>query len=168
MKTKLDTATIEAIRAAAPFVKNGTYTVSHDQRGHFTLKLHTALTGNLAGKRIISMLVGPDNNADFQGVAFWDDEKKFAAVWKRFRKAESFMPIDGFNWQSHGWSAVEQKLAIWADLAIRGAQPEKHGYWYSEGYRLLTEGRCCFCNRKLTHPESIEYGIGPECAKKRI
>ena len=25
------------------------------------------------------------------------------------------------------------------------------------------EGRCCRCGRKLTTPESIEKGIGPEC-----
>ena len=33
-----------------------------------------------------------------------------------------------------------------------------------EGYTLLRESRCCVCNRKLTVPESIEAGIGPECA----
>lgn len=26
------------------------------------------------------------------------------------------------------------------------------------------EGRCCRCGRKLTVPESIESGVGPECA----
>lgn len=30
---------------------------------------------------------------------------------------------------------------------------------------LWHEGRCGKCNRKLTVPESIERGIGPECAK---
>lgn len=28
------------------------------------------------------------------------------------------------------------------------------------------EGKCCRCGRKLTHPESIDSGIGPECASK--
>lgn len=28
------------------------------------------------------------------------------------------------------------------------------------------EGKCCRCGRKLTVPESIESGIGPECAGK--
>ena len=28
------------------------------------------------------------------------------------------------------------------------------------------EGTCCRCGRKLTVPESIKSGIGPECAKK--
>lgn len=30
------------------------------------------------------------------------------------------------------------------------------------------EGRCCRCGRTLTVPESIESGIGPECAKRRL
>lgn len=28
------------------------------------------------------------------------------------------------------------------------------------------EGRCCRCGRTLTHPESIDTGIGPECRAK--
>ena len=166
--SKLDSATIEAIRAAAPNVKNGTFTISHDERGHYTLKLWTAVKGALADKRIISMLVGPDNTADYQAVAFWDDAKRLVFPWRRFRGAGSTMRIDGFTWQAAGWSSIEQKLAIWADLAIRGAEPDAHGFWHQEGYALLAEGRCCRCNRKLTHPESIQYGIGPECAKKGI
>lgn len=27
------------------------------------------------------------------------------------------------------------------------------------------EGRCCCCGRRLTTPESIEAGVGPECRK---
>lgn len=29
------------------------------------------------------------------------------------------------------------------------------------------EGKCCRCGRKLTVPESIESGIGPECGSKK-
>lgn len=28
---------------------------------------------------------------------------------------------------------------------------------------IMHEGKCCRCGRKLTHPESIETGLGPEC-----
>jgi hypothetical protein len=31
---------------------------------------------------------------------------------------------------------------------------------------LWHEGKCCRCGRTLTVPESIQSGIGPECAKK--
>lgn len=30
---------------------------------------------------------------------------------------------------------------------------------------IYHEGKCCRCGRKLTTPESIERGIGPECIK---
>lgn len=32
------------------------------------------------------------------------------------------------------------------------------------GWTVHHEGRCCRCGRRLTVPESIEAGIGPECA----
>jgi hypothetical protein len=32
--------------------------------------------------------------------------------------------------------------------------------------RFQHEGRCCMCARPLTNPESIDAGIGPECAGK--
>jgi hypothetical protein len=34
------------------------------------------------------------------------------------------------------------------------------------GYKIQHEGRCGRCGRTLTVPESIEAGIGPECATK--
>lgn len=163
MVTNLDAATVAAIRAAAPNVHNGTYTVSHPTQGHFTIKLWTGQKGDFTGKRILSLLTGPNNETDFKGVAFWNDERKIAHVWRRFKGARSSFPIDGYHWQKDGgWSAYEQKLAIWCCLAVRGSS----SYWRAEGYSLLLESRCCICNRKLTHPESIEAGIGPECARR--
>ena len=32
-------------------------------------------------------------------------------------------------------------------------------------YKLFVSTRCMVCNRKLTTPESVERGIGPECIK---
>ena len=146
---------------------NGTYTVEHPKHGHFTVKLYTAQRGELAGRRILAMLVGPDNVSNYRGVAFWLDEEKRANVWKRFRGPDSRRPINGDHWQERGWSATEKRLAIWSDLAIRGTTEDEHGFWYGEGYRLLLESVCAVCNRKLTHPESIKTGIGPECREKQ-
>lgn len=51
------------------------------------------------------------------------------------------------------------KALDWALYHLtRGTIPEKLEVWH--------EGRCCRCNRKLTTPESLQSGIGPECAKK--
>lgn len=147
--------------AVALALKNGTYTVSHPEHGHYTIKLHT-VTGDseLAGKRIFSLLVGASNETDYEGVAFWNDDARFASVWKRHRSPTSTMTVDAYNWQS-SWSKVEKKLGVLLGLALR-----ERSYWHEEGYELLLEGRCVRCNRKLTTPESIRTGIGPECAKR--
>lgn len=155
-------------RGVAPNVHNGTYSVSHPERGHYTLKLHTVQKGELAGKRILSLLVGPDNIADFRGVAFWDDALREAMCWRRFQ-GEEWVRLDGRHWakgsgkgfaiDAPGMSVYQKKIAIWADLVNR---PEA-GFWSGEGYALQFEGRCVVCNRKLTDPVSIERGIGPVC-----
>lgn len=143
---------------------NGTYTVDHPQRGHFTVKLYTVTEGDagMLGKRILALLVGPDNTSNFRGVGFWNDKAKRVDLWNRHRSS-SYAPLDGFNWNER-WNTLEKKVAIWVDLVSRGAELERHGFWFDEGYRLLLEGRCVVCNRKLTDPESIRTGIGPTCA----
>lgn len=145
-------------------VHNGTHTVSSPKGGHVTIKLHTAKKGALEGKRIISILIGPNNETDYTPVAFWNDKDQVANVWKKHKHPMSRLRIDGYHYPArHEMNMVreiELKLAIWASLAVR----EDKGYWYKEGYRLLLEGRCVVCNRKLTDPESIETGIGPVCA----
>ena len=145
-----------------PNVQNGTWTVEHPQRGHYTVKLFTVLQGKLAGKRILAILVGSNNETDYQGVAFWDDEQRRVNVWRRFQSPEGTAVIDAYNWDRR-WGVIEKKLAIWADLAVRGASHERHGYWFGENYSLLHEGMCVVCNRKLTDPESIRTGVGPTC-----
>ena len=171
---------------AGPRLHNGAYTIAHPKHGHFTVKLYTAgPNSSLAGKRIVALLQGLNNETDWQGVAFWDDEVLTARIWTKFKSVlrdaiES--PIDGYHWGDR-WSRVEQKLAIWLDLALRAYRFTETGlellpktaaagalfgtsYWLGEGYELQLEGRCVVCNRKLTHPESIRLGIGPECGNR--
>lgn len=169
-------------RMVGPNVHNGTWTVD-SPRGHFTIELKTACPkSKLAGKRIISMLVGPNNRTDFRGVAFWDDVKQAAIVWRAHRGPGSSGYVDAMHWtpskpksdnpfattkvdldphHAHPtFSKVEQQLSIWCDLVVRGDA----GFWHAEGYSVLVAGMCVVCNRKLTDPESIRTGIGPVCA----
>lgn len=140
---------------------NGTYTIEHPDHGHYTIKLHTVTKGKLAGQRIFSLLTGPSNETDYTGVAFWIEERSVANVWRKHRAPTSRMEVDGYNWQ-RGWSKIEKKLGVLLSLALRA----DGGYWGNAGYKLHLEGRCVRCNRKLTTPESITAGIGPECAKR--
>lgn len=48
----------------------------------------------------------------------------------------------------------------WAVAAVA------NGWTLKPGYSIQHVGKCCACARPLTHPESIESGIGPECSGK--
>lgn len=148
--------------AAAPRIHNGTYSISFPRGGsHRTLKVHTVKDGNLAGKRIISLLAGPDNTSDYVGFGFVDDDH--VTVWRKCRSAVMTAQCADFygdEWNDD-WSRWQKAAAVFTDLTLR-----ERGYWTSEGCELLLEGRCVVCNRKLTVPESIKTGIGPVCASK--
>lgn len=159
-----DPATLARMEALAPRAHNGTYTVEHATRGHFTVKLHTAQNGKLKGRRIVSLLSGPNNETDFKGVGFYDEprnEPAMVSVWSKYRTYGTSPLFDGFQWDSN-WGKVEQKVAIWTSLVLRPGRD----YWSGEGYSLLKSGTCVVCNRKLTDPDSIRLGIGPTCAGK--
>jgi hypothetical protein len=48
---------------------------------------------------------------------------------------------------------------LWRWLKERASIPDTVQVWH--------EGQCSVCGIRLTHPESIKLGIGPECAKKK-
>lgn len=133
-------------RAAKVF--NGIYTVKSSKTGdHRTFKIHTqAKDAKFApGKRIVSLLTGPENTADdsYTGFAFIDDGG--VQVWRS--KAEG-NPI----WKTYAdmlWSlALDGGLSPWAD----------------KGFTIMASGTCLRCNRTLSTPESISSGLGPICA----
>ncbi len=123
---------------------NGCYTITSPSGNHRTFEIRTTLKGNLKGKRILALLVGPDNTRSFKGFAFVNDDG--IKIWSKFA-------ADG----------VYEKYAkmLWS-LATEGDKSPYH----AAGCRLLVEGRCCICNRRLTTPDSIRLGIGPECRSR--
>jgi len=94
----------------------------------------------------VSVLTGPDN---------WTNYKYFATInpntgelaWARPESAKvapDAPSARGFAWfWRHLTAPASPKLAA---------------------VKVSHEGKCCRCGRKLTVPESIESGIGPECA----
>ena len=56
--------------------------------------------------------------------------------------------------------SIPLKVLRWAIKVV------KYGDSIPEGYSIQHDGRCCRCGRRLTTPESIEAGIGPECSKR--
>lgn len=89
------------------------------------------------------VLTGPSNESDYQYLGMIDD------LALRRTKASRI-----------GMDAPSYKALDWLLRSLdRGLLPASVEFWH--------EGRCCCCGRKLTTPESIRRGVGPECAEKR-
>lgn len=52
------------------------------------------------------------------------------------------------------------QVASWAFRVIWGQR------FLPENYRIEHDGNCSRCGRTLTHPESLDSGLGPDCAGK--
>lgn len=139
--------TFSPVPAAPPRASrifNGLYSVTFPDGSHRTFKIHTKqLTAKFAaGKRIISLLVGPDNEHDYEPFGFVDDSG--ISVWRRLR---------GGNKPS--------KYEVFAELVWKLATDEE-----VQGYDLAISRTCLICSRTLTDPESIAFGIGPTCRER--
>jgi hypothetical protein len=139
------------IERKPPRVFNGRYTIESTKTGEhrtFWAKTQPDDAGFAPGKRILSLLSGPENDdpSSYKGFAFVDEDG--IHVWSRMR-AEGL------------WEQYAEML--WS-LAVDGAFSE----WADRGYRLLVEKRCMKCGRPLTTPESVRLGIGPICSERGI
>lgn len=106
---------------------------------HRTFKISTVHHGDLAGKRIVSLLVGPD---DYQGFGFIIDGR--VMVWRRCRS-------------DYGGPSMFEK---YADLLNRAS------HWAAKGVQYMISLKCRRCSRDLTHPSSLADGLGPICREK--
>jgi hypothetical protein len=114
---------------------NGYITVVNpNTKGHRTFRIWTAKKGGLAGKRIVSLLTGPDRSRDWKGFGFAGDLG--IRAWKRYQETE---------------------FAKFADILTFVEKGEAYGLEYKYA------GHCRVCNRLLTNPVAIQMGIGPVC-----
>jgi hypothetical protein len=142
---------------AAPEIADGRYTIVYkpeyrDTYGpHITFKISTGKKGSWEGKRIVSLLTGPDNENDYRGFAFLltsaQDGKPYVACWRRF-KADHGKPKSMWEHRADHISALIQ----------RSDKLEQAGISYA-----LQSGNCRRCGRTLTRPDSNARGYGPEC-----
>ena len=117
---------------------NGCITVENTVRGtHRTFQIRTQSEDSsfAPGERVIGLLVGPDNESDYQNFGFVKPDGS-VRIWSRFRGTEYTSLV-----------RVLQHVAHYESL----------------GCVYHIEGRCRVCNRKLTTPESVESGLGPVC-----
>jgi len=140
MKTTRGQLTGTAIRDFA-LAGNATLTVQNPNTGNrFTFKIRCKTNAN--GKKsphFVSVLNGSDNYSNYAYIGFIRDDK---FIW-------------GGGKAKAGKDSPSVKAFIWFWNHIGNPAPAE--VWH--------EGKCGRCGRKLTVPESIERGIGPECAK---
>lgn len=124
-----------------PEVPNGTFTFENTETGkRRTVRLRTSQDENFFyGKRLIDLMVGPDNNHSYLSVGRVLPDGKVKV------------------WNKHKGTQFE-KIAAWAVQVLRTEPPEN--------VRVLAAKRCICCNRKLTVPSSIHQNMGPRCAEK--
>jgi hypothetical protein len=111
----------------------GTITVELVSGKHFTYRIHRWEEKELW---IVSLLRGPNNEADYKAFALVND-KGVAVTFRKCRTEAYLKHAQLLNGEADG-HVVE---------------------WLQEAY-------CRACGRKLTHPKSIRLGIGPECGKR--
>lgn len=124
------------------FGGNATFTIRSEKTStRYTYKIRQQ---NEGAPFFVSVLRGSNNDRDYQyiGCIFGEDRGTLKAGAKGMIGAPSFKALS--------WTL--------AQLAAHARIPDK--------LSIFHDGRCCACGRKLTTPESVISGIGPECAKK--
>ena len=91
----------------------------------------------------VSLLNGPDNWSNYQYMGQIRQDRRFY-ITKGSKVGADASSARAFSWV---WS----RLTAGQDI---------------NGVEVWHEGKCGRCGRKLTVPESIETGFGPECASK--
>jgi hypothetical protein len=118
---------------------NATLTLTSQRTGaRYTFKVSRAKSDH-ADYWFVGLLTGPDNYADYQYMGIVQDGR-FNLTRKSKYTADA-VPVKAFQY-------------FWKHVANEAMPPHME---------IRHEGKCGRCGRKLTVPESIDRGIGPEC-----
>jgi len=122
-----------------------TFTVSNGRGEHYTFRINKPKRDDKGNPPyFISMLTGSDNDSDYTYIGLYIPQNNNVKLTSKSKFTADSKPIRVLNW-------AFTMIAEGKELPL--------------GYSIQHEGRCCRCARTLTTPESIERGIGPECAK---
>jgi len=119
---------------------NAVFTLVSKKTGaRFTYKVTESDDGKLF---FVGVLTGPDNTSDYSYLGIIR-----AGVFMQTAKSRIWPGAPSYDAFAWFWKQLDKP-----------ALPDTLEVWH--------EGRCGRCGRPLTVPESIERGIGPECASK--
>jgi hypothetical protein len=109
-------------------------------RNRFTYKVKAPRKQKDATIRFVSVLRGADNTSDFQYIGYIRADGTFMYGGERASVSPDAPSMKAFKWFWH--HAEDPRVEV------------------------FHEGRCGRCGRKLTVPESVTNGLGPECSGK--
>jgi len=130
------------VNANLAHVPSATYTVVLDDEGDYLTLALKEWKSKGDGTRALKMLVGPNNDADYQFVGGVNPD---GSVWLTSR-----FKVDGRLADAVG------KLAMGSEDDLAQG---RHAF-------ALLSGTCARCGRTLTVPSSLYAGLGPDCAGK--
>ena len=128
------------------FGGNATFTImSEATQARYTYKV-TARKDNSDGKIIhfVKLLRGANNVEDYAYMGCIINKQRFTLTSKS-KVSEKAKSVIAFDW--------------FINKLVEGKKVPNSVHFYHAG-------RCARCGRKLTVPESIESGFGPECASR--
>lgn len=124
---------------------NAIFTLRSRKTGsRFTYRVSHKKGGDVS---FVSLLTGSDNSRDYSYMGLLPDDKPTSL--RGVGKGKSCASYD---------APSAKAFQYLLDSIIKGQIPESLEVWH--------EGRCGRCGRRLTVPESIDTGLGPECADK--
>lgn len=95
----------------------------------------------------VKLLTGPDNESSYSYLGMLNKRTGEVTLTKASKMTRNSWPVS---------ILVRVMAAMWSD------EPNKVE---AAGWKVHHEGTCGRCGRTLTTPESVERGIGPECAE---
>ncbi len=120
---------------------NATFTVQNNKGVHYTFK---ARQPKPEMPFFLSLLTGPDNETSYTYMGTIGAKTGDVYLTAKSKYSNDSLPV---------------RVARFALRCVWGVQT------LPEGYQIRHEGKCGRCGRKLTTPESLDRGIGPECIK---
>ena len=121
---------------------NSTFTVQNNKGEHYTFKVRQPKPEM---PHFISLMTGPDNENSFSYMGIVIPTTGAVVLTKKSKLTVDSVPVKVAQW------ALGK---VWSNTDL------------PEGYAIRHEGKCGCCGRKLTTPDSLDRGIGPECAKR--
>lgn len=132
---------------------NGTFTIVNPEGQHKTFRIKTQPQDAkfAPGERLLELMVGPDNENSFRGIAFVAENG--IHLWRSQASHENQWFVGLF--ERLALERTDEEVEC-GNITINTPKGERT-------YGVIASKRCMRCNRKLTTPESCEKGIGPKC-----